>query len=128
MAGGSSSGRSKKSSSSSTTHDPAAAASAPGDDPDGAKATGAAAHAGGDAPGAAADTVGVFLATVGMMQYASVMETHDVDETNFHHLDAAALEAFGIQSWGHRMTILKAVARRRRQVADDEDYSNGAVN
>lgn len=42
------------------------------------------------------ESVAAMLGRIGLSQYVSLLEHHDVDETNMHFLDKQALESFGI--------------------------------
>mmetsp|Transcript_55140 Transcript_55140/g.135003 ORF Transcript_55140/g.135003 Transcript_55140/m.135003 type:complete len:456 (-) Transcript_55140:86-1453(-) len=66
------------------------------------------------------ESVSAMLKRIGLPQYTSLLESNDVDDTNWHFLDQQALEALGIGSWGHRVAISRA-ATQRRQIEEEED-------
>ena len=65
------------------------------------------------------DTVVSWLAQTGLSCYQGLFAQHHVTSDLLLALDAEALEKIGVQSWGHRCVLLRAVAGRRKDLAAD---------
>ena len=54
---------------------------------------------------------------LGLPCYKDLFAQHHVTADLLHELDHEALEKIGVQSWGHRCLLLRAVAARRKDFA-----------
>eukprot|EP00961_Rhodomonas_salina_P152733 2055625-Rhodomonas_salina.1 len=57
------------------------------------------------------ETICNWLAQLGLSQYATQFLAHHVTGSNLEELDKEALQLIGVQSWGHRCSILKSITR-----------------
>ncbi len=66
-----------------------------------------------------------WLAAIGLPQYASLFDEHDIDLEVLPDLDHDTLREMGVSSTGHRLKILKAATQAATEVASTPPVASG---